>query len=318
MIITLDHTTTGEVARRLVRTREEGGAPGLAHVLTLIVSLPSRVDEDIVDTANVVSYEHPMRVIVVVTDPDGDARLDAEIRVGGDAGASEVVILRAYGDATENEISLVTGLLLPDAPVVTWWPHDAPSAPAQAPLGRIAQRRITHSLTSAPIERYAYTPGDTDLAWARLTRWRDQLAAILDQRPGHAVTAVEVTGDPEGSSSNLLTAWLGAALAAPAHLVEHDAQHERIDDDGVHSVRLRHADGDIVLARTSDRFADLSWPGRRTQRLLLPSASLRDKLSEELRQLDPDDVFGSALGAFQAARPGAAVSLPTPPEDDDV
>ncbi len=43
-----------------------------------------------------------MRVIVITTG-DGDSRLDAQIRVGGDAGASEVVVLRAYGDAAATK-----------------------------------------------------------------------------------------------------------------------------------------------------------------------------------------------------------------------
>jgi glucose-6-phosphate dehydrogenase assembly protein OpcA len=62
-----------------------------------------------------------MRVIVVSIPHESTNitnRLDAEIRVGGDAGASEVIILRAYGEAGSDQLGLVTGLLLPDTPVV--------------------------------------------------------------------------------------------------------------------------------------------------------------------------------------------------------
>ena len=58
-------------------------------------------------------------------------------------------MLRAYGDAARDEESLVMGLLLPDAPVVTWWPGAAPEVPGTSPLGRIAQRRITDASTQA-------------------------------------------------------------------------------------------------------------------------------------------------------------------------
>ena len=39
------------------------------------------------------------------------------------------------------------GLLLPDAPVVTWWPGAAPEVPGSSALGRIAHRRITDAST---------------------------------------------------------------------------------------------------------------------------------------------------------------------------
>ena len=142
-----------------------------------------------------------MRVIVVSTDPGSDTselapRLDAEIRVGGDAGASEVIVLRAWGDAARDEESLVMGLLLPDAPVVTWWPGAAPEVPGTSPLGRIAQRRITDASTQADPQAAlqalatSYMPGDADFAWTRLTLWRAQLAAVLDQPPYEPVTGV--------------------------------------------------------------------------------------------------------------------------------
>ena len=49
---------------------------------------------------------------------DAENRLDAQIRIGGDAGASEVVVLRAFGEVADDPESLVTGLLLPDAPEI--------------------------------------------------------------------------------------------------------------------------------------------------------------------------------------------------------
>src|SRR5690606_34220481 len=166
VIIDLNETTVSTVAKRLVSVREEGGAVALGRVLTLIIKSDHRPVEEAIEAANDASREHPMRVIVLVTHPDDAPRLDAQIRVGGDAGASEVVILRAHGEAASNPESLVTGLLLPDAPVVVWWPETPPEAPALDPLGRIAQRRITDASTSpAAAERLqrldeTYRPGD--------------------------------------------------------------------------------------------------------------------------------------------------------------
>jgi glucose-6-phosphate dehydrogenase assembly protein OpcA len=155
MRVDLPNTTTAKISKALVKIREEGGAVALGRVLTLVISTSHGSEEEAIEAANDASREHPMRVIVIstergaVTTTTETARVDAEIRVGGDAGASEVVVLRVYGAAAEDEESLVTGLLLPDAPVVAWWPHDAPAVVSQSPLGRIAQRRITDSSTSS-------------------------------------------------------------------------------------------------------------------------------------------------------------------------
>ena len=140
MIVDLPDTTTNAIAKALVNLREEGGAVALGRVLTLIIATPLGDEEEAIEAANAASREHPMRVIVLSKHPDGRqreaARLDAEIRVGGDAGASEVIVLRAFGDTAADEEGLVTGLLLPDAPVVVWWPQRRAGQPEQLAAGQ--------------------------------------------------------------------------------------------------------------------------------------------------------------------------------------
>ncbi|MCU1513066.1 MAG: OpcA protein, partial [Microbacteriaceae bacterium] len=219
MIVDLPDTTTSQISKTLVSIREEGGAVALGRVLTLVISTQLGHEEEAIEAANDASREHPMRVIVISTASAAavdreDARLDAQIRVGGDAGASEVIVLKAYGDTASDEEGLVTGLLLPDAPVVAWWPAEAPEVVSQSPLGRIAQRRITDSANQPDPRAFlqhlstTYAPGDTDFAWTRLTLWRAQLAAVLDQPPYEPVLGVEVHGSEDSPSTSLLAAWL--------------------------------------------------------------------------------------------------------------
>ena len=130
MIYDLPDTTVSKIARSLVSVREEGGAVALGRVLTLVIVTTHGLQEEAIEAANDASREHPMRVIVLIANTEGESKLDAQIRVGGDAGASEVVVLRAYGEAAGNQEGLVTGLLLPDAPVVAWWPDFPPAVPA--------------------------------------------------------------------------------------------------------------------------------------------------------------------------------------------
>ncbi|GAA1844801.1 glucose-6-phosphate dehydrogenase assembly protein OpcA [Microbacterium koreense] len=301
MIVDLPDTTVSKISRALVSVREEGGAVALGRVLTLIILTREGAVEEVIEAANDASREHPMRVIVVMVEDDheGDSRLDAQIRVGGDAGASEVVTLRALGDAGRSNLeSLVTGLLLPDAPVVVWWPNTTPETPARTSIGRIAQRRITDAATKSDPSAWVgslgenYAPGDTDLAWTRLTHWREQLAAVLDQPPYEEITRVEVRGAASSPSTALLAAWLRLQLDVPvdwAYLPEDTWRH------GIKSVRLSRASGEILLERSTSSVACLTQPGQPQHDLTMTRRTLRECLAEELRRLDPDVLYGRVI-----------------------
>ena len=302
MIVDLPDTTTSQVSKTLVKIREEGGVVALGRVLTLVIATAPGGEEEAIEAANDASREHPMRVIAVSSDPteaaDVPARLDAEIRVGGDAGASEVIVLRARGAAARDEESLVMGLLLPDAPVVTWWPGSAPAIPGEAPLGRIAHRRITDASTQpdpqAALHALAesYRPGDADFAWTRLTLWRAQLAAVLDQPPYEPVTAVRVTGAIDSPSTTLLAAWLRLQLDAPSTCILTGADS---GSHGIHGVHLERDGGAIELVRDIPGIATLRQPGQPVHDLALPRRNLRDCLADELRRLDPDELYGEVI-----------------------
>lgn len=296
MIVNLPDTTTGDVAKHLVRLREEGGAVALGRVLTLIIDADANDVEEAVAITNDVSREHPMRVIVLARQAeDSDARVDAQIRVGGDAGASEVVLLRAAGDLLDHADTLVMPLLLPDAPIVAWWPREIPARPADHPIGAMAQRRITDSTACAdPLGtlrrlRDGYTDGDTDLAWTRLTVWRGLLAAALDLQPHDAVTRAVVSGNESHPSVYLLAAWLRHALGCSVEVVRQE------EVKAITEVALETEAGPIVIARPDGRTATLHQPGQPVRHVAMPLRELRECLSEDLRRLDADEVYGEVL-----------------------
>jgi glucose-6-phosphate dehydrogenase assembly protein OpcA len=296
VIVDLPDTTTSNISKKITALREQGGVIALGRVLTLVVLAKSGLEEEAIQAANEASREHPCRIIVL-TDAGAEApdRLDAQIRVGGDAGASEVIVLRGYGRLAHESESLVAGLLLPDAPIVAWWPHGAPDNACETSVGRIAHRRITDSANEpdprAALERIraTYKAGDTDLAWTRLTNWRIQLAAVLDQVDDAPVTSVLVEGASDSPSTLLLASWLSLALDAPVEIVADPA------GTGIRRVRLSRASGDVQLIRPGLSVAELTQPGQPTQRISLPRRSLKDCLAEELRRLDPDEVFGEVI-----------------------
>jgi glucose-6-phosphate dehydrogenase assembly protein OpcA len=296
VIVDMPRTSTSAIAKRLIDLRDSGGAVALGRVLTLIVPTEDEYAEAAIDAANEASREHPCRILVLARgESRGTSRLDGQIRVGGDAGASEVVVLRSYGPLTEHGASMVVPLLLPDAPVVTWWPGEPPEDPGADPIGAMAQRRITDAATAGDptgtLYRLAaaHRPGDTDFAWSRLTLWRGFLAAALDPDPDEPVTAATVTGAVDSPSTELLAAWLALALDCPVTRARTDA------GTGIIGVRLERASGDIELVRPGGNVATLTQPGQPDRRISLPRRSNSDCLAEELRRLDPDDVFGDVV-----------------------
>jgi glucose-6-phosphate dehydrogenase assembly protein OpcA len=298
VIIDLPNTTTSKISKEITTLRQRGGVVALGRVLTLVVITRHGFEEEAIEAANEASREHPCRIIVLVdSGRDSADRLDGQIRVGGDAGASEVIVLRGYGHLAEESESLVAALLLPDAPIVAWWPHGAPDNASATSIGCIAHRRITDSGNEPdPVAalfhlRDTYRPGDTDLAWTRLTNWRIQLAAALDQVDPSPVTAVTVEGASDSPSTVLLAAWLGQDLDAPVTIVADPA------GTGIRRVRLSRRSGDVQLYRPGLTVAELTQPDQPSQRIALPRRSLQDCLTEELRRLDPDEVYGEVLAS---------------------
>jgi len=296
VIVDLPQTTTSAISRSLVDLRDRGGAVALGRVLTLVIPTDESEAEQAIEAANDASREHPCRVLVVVRgDRRGRARLDGQIRVGGDAGASEVIVLRSYGALCDHGDALIVPLLLPDAPVVAWWPGTPPASPSTDRIGSMAQRRITDSAAAGRPARTLrslaenHAPGDTDLAWTRVTLWRALLVASLDQPPYEPVTQATVTGASDSPSTELLAAWLAHTLRCPVTRARTRA------GTGMVSVRLQRRSGPIELVRPDGSVAALSQPGQPDRRISLPRRPLNDCLSEELRRLDPDDVYGEVL-----------------------
>ena len=177
MISHLHHTTVSAINKELSQLRANNGSLSSGRVLTLVVLAEKGHSREAMHAAIRASHEHPSRIIVHIShDPLDPDQLDAEIHLGGDTGASEMIVLRGWGSASRPTEALISGLLLPDSPIVVWWPHSVPENPAKDSIGRIAQRRITDSARAADPKATlthlaeVYRAGDTDLAWTRLTR----------------------------------------------------------------------------------------------------------------------------------------------------
>ncbi|MFJ9751302.1 glucose-6-phosphate dehydrogenase assembly protein OpcA [Streptomyces chartreusis] len=299
MKIDLTDTTASKINKALVQGRRAIGTPAVGMVLTLVIVTDEENAYDALKAASDASREHPSRTLVVIKRVSRSprdrttSRLDAEVRVGADAGTGETVILRLYGEVSEHAQSVVLPLLLPDAPVVVWWPVTAPLDPANDPLGALAQRRVTDTYASEqPVRELssradAYTPGDTDLSWTRITPWRSMLAAALDQVVCE-VKAVEVEGEEFNPSCELLAMWLADRLDVPV-------KRSLSSGPGLTAVRMDTDCGPIVLDRADGSLATLSIQGQPDRAVALKRRETAELIAEELRRLDPDDTYASAL-----------------------
>jgi glucose-6-phosphate dehydrogenase assembly protein OpcA len=307
MIVDLPNTTTAAISKKLVRLRQDVGAMTLGRVLTLVIVVGHATEADeAIEAANDASRQHPCRIIALISgSKNGTSRLDGQIRVGGDAGAGEVVVLQLHGELAGHGDSVLVPLLLPDSPVVAWWPKKAPPDVSKSAIGQMAKRRITDAAQArdprAEMKRRAdsYQPGDTDLAWSRITLWRGLLAAALEQPPYEPVVAATVAGASDSPSADLLAWWLAQALKCPVTRTPTRA------GTGITSARLSRRGGNIDLVRPDGAVATLAPPGQPASRISLARRELAECLADELRRLDPDEIYGETLikGLAKTAAP---------------
>jgi glucose-6-phosphate dehydrogenase assembly protein OpcA len=293
VIVDMEGTTTNAVSKKLDELREEAGIITMGRVGTLIIKTETdALLEDSIEAANAASREHPMRVLVVtVGDSDAKTRLDGEVRVGRDAGAGEVVVLRLSGPLAGHADSVVVPFLLPDIPVTAWWPDVAPAVPAKDPLGKLAIRRITDAtnctdpLSAIKSRLSGYSAGDTDLSWARITYWRALLTTALDQKPHENVESALVSGLKNEPALDVLAGWLASRIDGPVRRVVGDLK-----------VELERKSETITLSRPQEgTTATLSRTGRPEALVPLARRETRECLAEDMRRLDADEIYFAAL-----------------------
>ncbi len=296
MNLDLPDCDTRDISKALVRLRGESGAITLGRVMTLVIIASAGNAEEALDAATYASRRHPCRILTLVRRGGrGAARMDAQVRIGDDAGLSEVVVMQLRGELADHGEAVVTPLLLPDSPVVAWWPGDPGADVAESPIGAMAHRRITDaSLSRSPRQslqqrRATYADGDTDMAWARTTRWRGLLTTALDQPPYEPVRRAVVKGASDSASTDLLAGWLAVRLRCPVRRVRGPRGV------GLISVSMERASGPIELVRPDRRFATVTQPGQPQRRVDLSRPGMADSLAEELRSMEPDPIYREAL-----------------------
>lgn len=231
----LSATSIAELERELneLRAQEtEGGAPfQRTSVMTHIAWVP----EDWVGAAENVlaglAERHPSRTIVLLPEPEAGDTLEGEASIqcfptGGQRSVcTETIRIRLQGDRTVAPASVVQPLLVSDLPVFLRWRGEPEWDAGQfSQLVGVADRLIVDSTEwddlPGPYARLAEVfdrVAVSDIAWARTSRWRSQLATLW---PGiAAVDRIRVEGT--AAQAHLLAGWLRSRLDRKLEL-EHE------------------------------------------------------------------------------------------------
>jgi glucose-6-phosphate dehydrogenase assembly protein OpcA len=303
-MVELIDTNSSQIAAEFVRARVRAGSPAMGMVMTLVIVVPEDHAEAAMDAARQASHEHPARVLgVIIGDGRGAAQVNAQVGTGH-GWAGETALIRLKGEVVKHAESVVLPLLLPDSPVAIWWPADAPDDPAADPLGALAQRRITDAAATTRGKTKAmetqcasYAPGNTDLAWTRITLWRALLASALEQ-DRVKVTGASVAAERISPSADLLATWLGDRLRV-------DVERRNSSGPGITEVMLETKAGQIRIERRDGKLATLSSPEAPDRPVALKRRDVPELLAEELRRLDEDEVYAATVRRLAARRPGS-------------
>jgi glucose-6-phosphate dehydrogenase assembly protein OpcA len=222
-----------EIERELgsQRMSDSGEPMQRTSVMTHIAWVPERWVEAAEDVLAGLAERHPSRTIVLVPDPEAEDGLEASVEVdcypvGADRKVSmETIRLRLCGNRVQAPASVVEPLLLPDLPVFLRWRGLPPFG--EQPFEQLVDtvdRLIVDSTEwpglPEPYGRLAEVfdrVAVSDIAWARTSRWRPQLASLW---PGIAnLSRIKVTGTE--AQAHLLAGWLRSRLEREVEL-EHE------------------------------------------------------------------------------------------------
>jgi glucose-6-phosphate dehydrogenase assembly protein OpcA len=204
-----------------------------ARTLTLVAhAADPEAGTRLADVAARTSQRHPTRTIILVTDPSAReptaavTAICAVRRRDQKTVCCEQVLIHGAAETQERFPSLVRQLVLPDMPVVLYWPGPPPQDELFHELREIADRIIVDTsapdgpgalLAAAALARVkASHSALSDLTWGRITLWRSLTAHFFD--PPHdaaldRITKVRVAHAPSSRAQALLyVGWLAGRL----------------------------------------------------------------------------------------------------------
>ncbi len=281
--------------------------------MTLLVALDANDDErQAAETLAELMHEHPSRAIVLRVSHETGAPVDARVLAQcwmpfgrRQQICCERIEITAPLDRLEEAPRIILGVTVPDLPVVLWcrgarlW-HER----GFETLVALADKLIVDSAgfpTAAEGLRFVREASARrltgDLAWTRLTPWREMVALLFDC-PGADFSAGLIErvrifhgGPGAPASAEYLAGWLRSTLRGAAHVAI-----EPRPAPGEEILGLEFEGGKMHASVSAQRgFAVLRMNGREYH-VPFPPRTLSQLLREELAILDHDAAFEASLG----------------------
>jgi glucose-6-phosphate dehydrogenase assembly protein OpcA len=289
---------------QLGNEQEDAGGVLRACAMTLVVIVESDAEaQQVRQTLGVLMHDHPSRAIVLraIEGAPLEARVFAECWMP--FGRNQQICsegIEMTADATNlGEVAhLLIPLLVPDLPVVMWC-HGGRFFGSRYfdPLFPIAQKIIVDSRGAAngkgaiAVLKEFRSRGTrvADLAWTRLTGWREALAHSCEESLRTSTAARIEYGGPLSSSVLYFARWI--ERAAPSTVV---TLAPVPGDAGLRSITFSGGTQGISVKLADAGSLEVQASGC-TSRSMLPAASEDALMREELSILGSDPVFEGVL-----------------------
>jgi glucose-6-phosphate dehydrogenase assembly protein OpcA len=281
------------------------GTAGVLRACTMTLMVLAGEEDDpqaIGDTIARLMPEHPSRAIIVRVTPSRERSLDARVFAQcwtpfGERRhiCAEQIEITSTEAALDEVPSVVLPLTVPDLPVALWsrGAHVLEMAGFEA-IASLATKVVVDGASLARLQTILQRgQAVADLAWTRITRWRELISGVFENRasmlPG--ISEVRVGFGASRHSALYLAAWLMDGLrqtGANPHL-EMQATPEK-------HVELIAPDLHVLITQQDDRCADIRMNDT-ASRAALPERSECALISEELAIAGHDPIFERVLSA---------------------
>jgi glucose-6-phosphate dehydrogenase assembly protein OpcA len=283
--------------------------------MTLLVEATDESDANAVRVVlSKIMRDHPSRAIVIrmIDGASSEGRVFSQCWMPGGQPrqvCAEGVDLALDRSRMEQLIPWVTPLIVPDLPVVLWrrgerafgglgfaqlYPlagkiiFDSGAAPDPAAAVEFLRQLKAHGHTVA------------DLAWTRLTGWREALAQCFDcdTVPLRSIQSARIVHEGKSAPSCALyfAAWIEGSLPGVQMKLESSGGERRLNEPGLREVTLSGSAGEIGISLAPGGGAVTIRAAGCDSRSLLPPASEDEWMREELKILGADPVFNRVLG----------------------
>lgn len=290
---------------RLMGKQDSSGVLRACSMTLIVVAGEQEDPQELGETLASIMHEHPNRTIVLRVGTGQSVEARTTIQCWMPFGRRQQVCCEQIEISTpraalEEVPPVLLGLMVADLPVAVWCRDPNLAALAElAPVLHLAGKVIvdtTRCGRATALRNLTVLHGGpwklADIAWTRITRWRQRIAQEIEKGGASAPALVSYTGQGEPMVAAYLAAWLRlSAGIAPAVECE-DAAEPAAGMGRLRSVRL----GELELRRVAPTVV-VTARGGASSAAVFPLFSDADLLREELGVFGRDPQFEAVLAA---------------------